>query len=235
MKKGWKIAGIAVLVAILGLAGVSAIALAQGADTGASTPFDFATKFREALASALGISVDDYSAAVDKAEQQVVDQAVTEGWLTQQQADVLKWPMDQEGAGIPGLGKGFGMMRGGDMGGPMGLGMAGSDSLYSIAADKLGMKLTELLTALQSGKSIADVAKEKGVDIQTIVDAYVAKVKETLDQSVASGSITQKQADYQLEQITTRVKAQIANTGLGRFMHGGRHGEGMGSPDIGGF
>jgi hypothetical protein len=235
MKKGWKIVGIAVLVAILGLAGVSAIAFAQSADTGSSTAFDFATKFRETLAGILGISVDEYNAAVDKAKQQTVDQAVTDGWLTQDQADMLQWRLDQEATrGLEG-GKGFGMMGGRGMGGPMGFGMGGSDSLYSIAADKLGMKLTELLTELQNDKSIADVAKEKGVDTQTIIDAYVAKVKETLDKSVADGNITQKQADYQLEQITQRVTDQVDNTGLGGFMRGGRHGEGMDFPGIGGF
>jgi hypothetical protein len=234
MKKGWKIAGIATLVAILGLAGVSAIAFAQDADTGSSTPFDFTTKFREALAGILGISVDEYNAAVDKAEKQTADQAVTDGWLTEQQAELLQWRMDQEATrGLDG-GKGFGMMGGRGMRGPMGMGFGG-DNLYSIAADKLGMKLTELLTELQNGKSIADVAKDKGVDTQTIIDAYVAQAKETLDKSVADGNITQKQADYQLEQITQRVTDQIDNTGFGGPMGGGRHGGGMGFPGMGGF
>jgi hypothetical protein len=233
MKKGWKIAGIATLVAILGLAAVSAVAFAQSADTGSSSVFDFATKFREALAGALGISVDQYNAAVDTAKQQVVDQAVTDGWLTQNQADLLKWRLDQEAtSGLAG-GKGFGMFGRG-MGGPMGMGFGG-DNLYSVAADKLGMKLTELLAELQSGKSIADVAKEKSVDTQTIIDAYVAQVKATLDKSVAGGNITQKQADYQLQQITQRVADQIDNTGIGGRMGGGRHGGGMGFPGIGGF
>jgi hypothetical protein len=231
MKKGWKIAGIATLVVILGLAAVSAVAFAQSADTGSSSPFDFATKFREALAGVLGISVDEYNAAVDKAEKQTVDQAVTDGWLTQDQAELLQWRMDQEATrGLDG-GKGFGMFGRG-MGGPMGMGFGG-DNLYSVAAGKLGMKLTELLTELQGGKSIADVAKEKGVDTQTIIDAYVAQVKETLVKSVADGNITQKQADYQLEQITQRVTDQMDNTGVGGPMDGGRHGRGMGFPGMG--
>jgi polyhydroxyalkanoate synthesis regulator phasin len=230
MKRLWKIAGIAVLVATLGVAIVGVAAFAQGDTTTSSSPFDFATKFREALAGILGISVDEYTAAVDKAEQQVVDQAVSEGWLTQDQADMLQWRLDQAPAGA-GLGMGMDMGRGFGkmgMGGPMG------DSLTSITADKLGMKLTELLTELQGDKTIADVAKEKGVDTQTIVDAYLAKVKENLDQSVADGNITQKQADYQLEQAKTRVTDQLDNTWQGFDHGGGRHG-GMMGPGMGGF
>jgi hypothetical protein len=42
------------------------------------------------------------------------------------------------------------------------------------AADALGMTPAELRTELQSGKSIADVAKEKGVDEQKVIDAIVS-------------------------------------------------------------
>jgi hypothetical protein len=230
MKKGWKIVGVAVLIAILGLAGVSAVALAQAADTGSSSPFDFATRFREALAGVLGISVDQYNAAVDKAEKQVVDEAVAEGWLTDEQAEMLQWRLDQHSEEFLGKGMGFGMR-----GGPMGFRMGGSDSLYSVAADKLGMKLTELLTELQKDKSIADVAKDKGVDTQSIIDAYVAQAKAKLDESVADGDITQKQADFQLEQLTDRVTDQVDSTGVGGHMERGRHGGGMGLPEMGGF
>jgi hypothetical protein len=169
MRKIAKIVGIATLVAVLGVAAVGVAAYAQ--DTSSSnTPFDFATKFKEALASALGISVDEYDAAVEKAQGQVVDEAVAEGWLTQDQADLLQWRMDQApGPGMPGMGRGFGELGHGMMG--------GEDNLLSIAADQLGMKLTDLLTELQGGKSIADVAGEKGVDTQVIIDAYLAQIK----------------------------------------------------------
>jgi polyhydroxyalkanoate synthesis regulator phasin len=232
MKRGWKIAGIAALVAILGVAAVGAVAYAQDAEDGSVSAFDFASKFKEALAGVLGISVDDYDAAVEKAQQQVVDEAVADGWLTEEQAELLAWRMAQApDKGMHGMGKGMGMFGRGM--GPMG----GEENLLSIAADKLGMKLTELLTELQGGKSIADVAKEKGVDTQTIVDAYVAQAKENLDEAVADGNITQKQADYQLEQIKTRVTDQLDNTGM-EFgpRGGGRHGgEMMGGPEMGGF
>ena len=124
-------------------------------------------------------------------------------------------------------------MMGGAMGGLMGL---GGDNLYSVAADQLGLKLTELLTELKDDKSIADLAKEKGVDTQgIIVDAHVAQVKERLDAAVADGAITQKQADYQLERITERAAEQIEGTGIAGGAWRGRGCGRMGFPGIGGF
>jgi len=173
LKRLWKIAGIAMLVAVLGIAAVGVAAFAQGDTATSDSPFDYATKFKEALAGILGISVDEYDAAVDKAEQQVVDQAVSEGWLTEEQAAELQSRLDRASAGA-GLGRAFGKMD-------KGLGGISGVSLRSVAAEKLGMELADLLTELQNGKTIAALAEEKGTDTQTIVDAYLAQVQEKLD------------------------------------------------------
>jgi hypothetical protein len=225
MKKVWKIVGIATLVAILGVAAVGAVVYAQ--DDGSGGPFDFNGKFREAIAGILGISVEEYDAAVEQAQDQVVDEALAEGWLTEEQAELLQQRMDRApGFGMPDMGKGFGRSGHGMMG--------REDNLLSIAADKLGMELTDLLTELQDDKSIADVAEEKGVDTQVIVDAYLAQVKENLDEAVTAGRITQKQADYQLQQVEQRVTDQLDKTGVDGFHGGRRHGGPMGSPDLDG-
>ena len=50
-------------------------------------------------------------------------------------------------------------------------------------------------TELQGGKTVADVAKAKGVALSTIVDAIVAQHKTKLAQSVTDGKMTQAQAD----------------------------------------
>ncbi len=71
------------------------------------------------------------------------------------------------------------------------------------------------------------------MDTQTIVDAYLAQVKEKLDEKVASGDITQEQADSQLEQAKTSATEKLDSTWQG-FDHGGRHGGMMGS-GMGGF
>ena len=228
MSRLWKMVGIATLVAILGVAGVSAVALAQ--DDGTGEPFDFQTRFREALAGILGISVEEYDAAVEEAQGQVVDEAVAEGWLTEEQAEMMRWRLEQApGAGIGGFGKGF------HMGGP-GMGHLGNN-LLSVAAEQLNMTLTELMDALQDGSSIADLAEEAGVDTQTIVDAYLAEVREDVDEAVSEGRMTQTQADYYLEQLQTRITGQLDNTWEnGLHIEGGlRRGGGMDFPGLGGF
>lgn len=54
------------------------------------------------------------------------------------------------------------------------------------AAEALGMTKAELLTALEDGKSIAQVAEDQGVEVQTVVDALVADATARLEQLEAS-------------------------------------------------
>ncbi|MCC6227152.1 MAG: hypothetical protein IT195_12215 [Microthrixaceae bacterium] len=50
------------------------------------------------------------------------------------------------------------------------------------AASALGISLDDLRTALRDGSSIADVAKEKGVDVQTVIDKMVKSITETIEE-----------------------------------------------------
>jgi hypothetical protein len=93
------------------------------------------------------------------------------------------------------------------------------------AAQALGMTVEELRTALRGGKSLAAVAREKGIDPGKLVDALVAQMKARLDEHVASGKNTQAEADQMLADAKTRIEAFVNGTapapGLG---FGGRHG-----------
>lgn len=143
----------------------------------------------------------------------------------------------------PGMGGGPGMMPGGafDFGrGPGGMiGMGGrwggpENSLISIAAEKLGITTDELVAELQAGKSIADVAGEKNVSVDTIVDAVIATRTDRLNELVANGQLTQEQADAMLAEMKTRVTERINQPGLpqgrgfGFFGNGGCDRSGMG-------
>ena len=61
--------------------------------------------------------------------------------------------------------------------------MARRDGLAA-AAKVLGMTPDALRTELRSGKSIADVAKEKNVDVQKVIDAIVAEDKAKLETEI---------------------------------------------------
>lgn len=213
MKKFWTIAGIATLVAVLGVVSLGAVAYAQ--DDGSGGPFDFGGRFREAVAGILGVSVDEYDAAVEQAREQVVGEALEEGWLTEEQAEKMQERFEQG----PG-----GRMGGGSMKAPRGFMGRGETSLVGVAAEALDMSVEDLHAELKDGKTIAEVAEAEGVDTQEIIDAYLARLEESLTQAVEDGKITQNQADWMLEQATERAPEQLENTFEGRFPGGKRPG-----------
>lgn len=84
-------------------------------------------------------------------------------------------------------------------GGGRGLGLVGLQA----AAEALDMTTDELITALQSGKTLEELASEAGVELQDVQDAIQAAREEELrtriEQAVSDGTITQEKADWLLE------------------------------------
>jgi hypothetical protein len=109
----------------------------------------------------------------------------------------------------------------GHRGGP-GFGREGAD--LSVAATTIGVTTDELRTALQSGQSIADVAKSKSVDPQAVIDAMVAAMNQRLTESVTAGKLTQAKAD----EIAASAKARIADIVNGVVQPGRGFGHGPG-------
>ncbi|MFC2023231.1 hypothetical protein ACFLT5_00670 [Chloroflexota bacterium] len=210
MARFWKLAGIASLVAILGVTAVGAVAYAQ--EDGEEFPFDLHGRFREAIAGILKITPEEYDAAVEQAQEQVAGEAVAEGWLTEEQADRMQ-ERQAEGFGRRGMDKG-------SMGPQMGFRGRGGDSPIAAAADALGLSVQDLMAELRDGQSIADLAATKGVEVQDIADAYLGQLRETLAQAVADGKLTQERADWMLEQASENALDLLNNTWEGRFPGG---------------
>jgi lambda repressor-like predicted transcriptional regulator len=99
-------------------------------------------------------------------------------------------------------------------------------------AKLLGMTPDQIWAERVLGKTIADLAKEKGVSTQQLVDALVASQKTMLDQAVTDGRFTQAQADKWLEWYEQAAQLQLTEPygpgfgGLMGGMHGGRSGPG---------
>lgn len=148
---------------------------------------------------------------------------VDNGTITQAQADAAAKalaaaaPRGGHGPGGPGGPAGFG-------GGPHELG----DDL-SIAAKAIGISDADLKTALQSGQSLAAVAKAHNVDPQKVIDALVADEDAELADQVKNGQLTQAQADQIKPNIAQRVTDRVNNAGGPHGGPGGRHG-GPGGP-----
>jgi hypothetical protein len=82
----------------------------------------------------------------------------------------------------------------------------------SVAAKAIGISEADLLAALATGKTVADVATAHNVPVQTVIDALVADGQSELAAAVASGQITQAQADAQKAEVTQRATDQVNST-----------------------
>ena len=90
------------------------------------------------------------------------------------------------------------------------------------AAEALGMTEDELRTALQAeGATLAKVAEEKGVAVDTLVDALVTAQREGIAKAVESG-MPQDVADKRLADVEQRVTEWVNSTHEDRpWGHGG--------------
>jgi hypothetical protein len=80
-----------------------------------------------------------------------------------------------------------------------------------IAAQSLGMSADELQTALKGGQTLAQVAESKGVNVQVVIDALIASATNHINEKVASGELTQAEADEKLANVTERVTERVNN------------------------
>lgn len=80
-----------------------------------------------------------------------------------------------------------------------------------VAAQALGMMADELHTALDGGQTLAQVASDKGVNVQVVIDALVASATNHINEEVTSGEITQAEADQKLADLTQRVTDRVNN------------------------
>ena len=168
---------------------------------------------------------DDPAARAERIKQALAG-LVADKTLTQAQADKVAGALSASGVAPAGPGAGRRV-------GPRGL--VGPDGAALTAAAKaLGMTPTDLLGQLRSGKSLAAVAKAKGVAVQKVVDALVAQAKQRLADDVKSGRLTQAQADQRLKNLSDRITAKVNATrpegpggfGRGRFGPGSPGGRG---------
>lgn len=195
------------VIALLALGMGGTIVLAQGPTStptpgatstpGATTTPSSNTKtlaqlYWEALAQRLGITVDKLQQAATDASKDAINQGVKQGLLTQNQADQLLQRLQNTPPGtiLGGLGK-----RGVGANPQRDAMTAISNAGLDAAAKALGMSTNDLTTALQSGKTLLNLANDKKVDVTTLRTAIADAEKVAVDQAVKNGQLTQTQAD----------------------------------------
>lgn len=200
------------LALTLGAGGTAGLFLtrAANAETGSSTttpaagtaPVDRTQRHTERLNSALQGLVD--AGTITTAQRDAVVQALL--------------------AAEPAGGKG-------GRGGPGGKAGMGGGAALEAAAAALGTDAAGLRDLLTGGKTIAQVAADKGVSVDTVVAAIVAAQTAKIDQAVTDGKLTQAQADAAKATLTERATAVVNGTaplgrgpkGMGPGGMGGRH------------
>jgi phage FluMu protein gp41 len=83
--------------------------------------------------------------------------------------------------------------------------------LLETAATYLGISVSDLQTALKSGKTLADVATANGKTVDGLVTALTAQAKTNLDAAVTAGTITAAQEQTLLTNITKRTTDLVNN------------------------
>lgn len=124
------------------------------------------------LADALGITVDELNAARQQANLAAIDQAVAEGLLTEDEAELMK---------------------------ARNLVKATIDT-QALQAEALGMTADELQAALDDGQSLQDMLTAKDLTPAAYREAYQAAYENAIQALVDQGVITADQAELFLTQ-----------------------------------
>ncbi len=106
-----------------------------------------------------------------------------------------------------------------------GFGHHGGPASLAAAAKYLGLTEAELRTRLESGKTLAEIAKAQGKTVDGLEKALTADTKAKLDAAVKAGTITQAQADELLKRATEHLDDRVSGT-FGPHGDGDHHGFG---------
>lgn len=191
---------------------VLAAAVGAGAAIGATkltSPKQESQAIVNDAAKQLGIDPGKLSDALKTAIENRIDAALADGRLTKEQADALKARIQAGDAPLlfaPRLGFG----HDGGLGHDGGFGRFGD---LAAAASYLGMTEADLRAALAGGKSLADVAKEKGKSVDGLVQALVDGASAKLDAAVKAGRLTEAQR----AEILAGLKQRVADLVNGTF------------------
>ena len=88
------------------------------------------------------------------------------------------------------------------------------------AAKALNLSVDDLRSKLEGDKTIAQVAQEQGVDVQTVIDAMIADATAHTDQAVQDGKLTADQANERKSGLKDRITT-LVNDGPQKDRDGG--------------
>ena len=214
LSKNKVVAVIAVLVVVVAGAGA-----AVGA-TGALSPRQESAAVVNDAAAELGVEPSELTAALKSALKKRVDAAVAAGRLTEAQGTEMKARIDAGEVPLVGFGPGRGHHHG-----PHGI-HGGLDA----AAEYLGLTEAALRAQLESGTTLAQVAKARDKAVAGLVTAMVADAKARLAAAVKAGRLTQAQSNAMQAELKARITDLVNHGRPARMERRFEAGPGFGPP-----
>ncbi len=188
----------------------------QSTTAAASTPAatnPYCQQYLQDLAKRLGVSVSTLQQDKLAAAEDVLAQLVKDGKLTQAQANQIKQRLESHQA-CTGQGRGL-----------WGRGVVIQSlkqylpDLATQVAQGLHISSTQLMSQLQSGKSLSDIATAQGVSSAQLQSIVTSAVQSAVNKAVSDGNLTQQQATtiMQMLQKNPGVLNRLLNGHLGKF------------------
>lgn len=173
-------------------------------ETTDTTDTAYCDVFRDALASELGVTADELTAAGKSAANAAIDAAVAAGDLDEDRAAAIRERIDAydgDGCGLFGRAGAFG--RGFGLGMERGIarGFLGGN-VFEAAADALSMTSDELITEVHAAGSLQALAEAQGVAYDDVKADILAAVQADLEAAVDDG-MAQDRADAVIERLST--------------------------------
>lgn len=176
------------------------------------SPNDESKSVLNDAAKELGVQPSELGAALKKALSDRIDEAVKEGRLTKAEGDAFKARINSGAfplVGVPSREHG-----------PFGLIQPDPIGELSTAAEYLGLTQEQLRDRLNSGKTLAQIAKEQDKSVAGLVDKLVEHKKARIEEAVKHGQLTRTQADEILAKIN-RVVTDFVENGRLHFEYRG--------------
>lgn len=181
--------------------------------------------FLSDVARRLGVSRDDLESALRGAFFDRLDAAVAAGRITRAEADALKRRVRQHG-GVPPFFGGARFVHPGP-GGPL-MGVIGA------AASYLDLSRAQLRDRLESGKSLAQVARDRRRSVDGLKEAIEDRVRARLDAAVREERLTESQRREILGRLDRRIDDIVRRRGPFPRLHRAPFRGHSGLPDLGG-
>lgn len=187
-------------IAIAAALALSVIAVGGAVGATKLTPEQESEAIINDAAEQLGVQPSELSNALKQALKNRVDAAVRAGRLSEEEGQRLKEQIDENEMPFFGLGPKLDRHHDGPFHGPAKL---------EGAAEYLGMTEAQLLEALEDGKTLAQVARDRGKSVEGLVDKLAEYAEQKLSNAVEEGRLTEAEKNEMLEGLRARLRDMV--------------------------